>query len=73
MTGKRWTATAGLMAALFFAPLAVGSDPFTAMGAPRLAAPHPAPAFTLPGTDGGKVSLESLRGKAILLYFGASW
>jgi peroxiredoxin Q/BCP len=29
----------------------------------------PAPAFTLPGDDGENVSLESFRGKPVVLYF----
>ena len=51
----------------------VAADPFAAMGVPLLASSYPAPAFTLPGIDGQKVSLESVRGKSVLLYFGASW
>ncbi len=30
---------------------------------------EPAPAFTLPAPDGSEVSLESLRGKKVVLYF----
>jgi peroxiredoxin Q/BCP len=30
---------------------------------------QPAPAFTLPSSDGGDVSLESLRGRPVVLYF----
>jgi peroxiredoxin len=47
-----------------------------AAGAPALAAPHAgdvAPAFTLPRTTGGNLTLSSLHGKAIYLNFFASW
>lgn len=33
----------------------------------------PAPAFDLPGADGGSLALSSLRGKVVLLNFWASW
>ena len=32
-----------------------------------------APAFSLPNLDGQAVSLESLRGKVVLLFFWATW
>jgi cytochrome oxidase Cu insertion factor (SCO1/SenC/PrrC family) len=32
-----------------------------------------APAFSLPNLDGRGVSLESLRGKVVLLFFWATW
>ena len=35
----------------------------------RLEAGRPAPAFTLMDQDGGSVSLESLRGQKVILYF----
>jgi len=73
MRGWRWVKTAALLAALIFAATAGAADPFTAMGVLRSSPPPPATAFTLPGIDGKKVSLESVRGKAVLLYFGASW
>jgi cytochrome c biogenesis protein CcmG/thiol:disulfide interchange protein DsbE len=46
--------------------------------APGEAAPpplldQPAPAFRLRGIDGSTLSLENLRGKFIVLHFGASW
>ena len=32
-----------------------------------------APDWTLPRTDGGTLSLRSLAGKSVLLFFWASW
>lgn len=62
-----------LAAMLPFGPSVLAADPFTAMGVLTLTSPYVAPAFTLPSTTGNKVSLESVRGKVVLIYFGASW
>ncbi len=35
--------------------------------------PKAAPAFSLPGLDGTPQTLESLRGKVVLLFFWATW
>jgi cytochrome oxidase Cu insertion factor (SCO1/SenC/PrrC family) len=35
--------------------------------------PKPAPAFTFPDLDGKLHTLESLRGKVVILYFWATW
>jgi cytochrome oxidase Cu insertion factor (SCO1/SenC/PrrC family) len=58
---------------LFVGTAAFSADPFSGMGVSILPAPYPASTFSIPSTDGGKVSLESVRGKVVLLYFGASW
>jgi len=34
---------------------------------------EPAPLFELPGVQGETVSLQSLRGKLVVIHFGASW
>ena len=35
--------------------------------------PKPAPAFALPALDGRTVRLEDYRGKALLVFFWATW
>ena len=35
--------------------------------------PKPAPAFSLPGLDGTVTRLADLRGKAVLVFFWATW
>lgn len=45
------------------------SDP--AAGHPMVGTP--APAIDLPDTNGGRVSLESYRGKYVVIHFGTSW
>jgi cytochrome oxidase Cu insertion factor (SCO1/SenC/PrrC family) len=35
--------------------------------------PKPAPAFTLPDLDGRPQTLESVRGKVLLLFFWTTW
>jgi len=43
------------------------------MGVQSYQPPKPAPAFTLPGLDGRTVSLNDQTGKALLLFFWATW
>jgi protein SCO1 len=40
---------------------------------PAAQAGHPAPSFDLPALNGGRLSLGSLRGKAVLINFWATW
>ena len=40
---------------------------------PAQAAPRPAPAFALEVFDGKTLTLDSLRGKAVILLFWAPW
>ncbi len=47
------------------------SNPFA--GLPKLTSGRPAPAFSIPGLAGGRVSLASFRGKPTVLNFFASW
>jgi cytochrome oxidase Cu insertion factor (SCO1/SenC/PrrC family) len=43
------------------------------MGVTVYESPKPAPAFALPTLDGRTVRLEDYRGKALLLFFWATW
>ena len=41
--------------------------------ADKLKVGSPPPAFSLPGLDGTPQTLESLRGKVVMLFFWATW
>ena len=43
------------------------------MGVQAYESPRPAPAFALPALDGRTVKLEDQKGKALLLFFWATW
>jgi peroxiredoxin len=43
------------------------------MGVQAYESPKPAPAFALPTLDGRTMRLEDLKGKAVLLFFWATW
>jgi hypothetical protein len=43
------------------------------LGVQAYESPRPAPAFALPALDGRTVRLEDARGKALLLFFWATW
>jgi len=43
------------------------------MGVQTYESPKPAPAFALPTLDGRTVRLEDQKGKAVLLFFWATW
>ena len=43
------------------------------LGVQAYEAPKPAPAFALPALDGRTVRLEDQKGKALLLFFWATW
>jgi len=43
------------------------------LGVQAYESPRPAPDFALPALDGRTVRLEDVRGKALLLFFWATW
>ena len=50
-----------------------GGPAWQKMGVQAYHPPKPAPAFTLPGLDGRTVTLDDQKGKAVLLFFWATW
>ena len=71
-------AAASLLAVALWAAAAVGQPPparpaWQKMGVEAYHPPKPAPAFTLPGLDGRTVTLDDQKGKAVLLFFWATW
>jgi peroxiredoxin len=70
-----FVAVAAVLSVLFFQGLQQSKS--IAAGACLALKPVPqkgqAPAFELPGLDGKKLSLASLRGKVVLLHFWATW
>ncbi|HVU03583.1 MAG TPA: TlpA disulfide reductase family protein [Polyangiaceae bacterium] len=61
----------GVLEVLLFVALFLGVTTFQERN--LLARHSPAPAFTLTALGGNRVSLESLRGKRVLLHFWATW
>ena len=71
-------AAGSLIAAVLWAPVAaaqpsVAPPAWAKMGVQAYDPPKPAPAFALPLLDGRTVRLEGLKGKAVLLFFWATW
>jgi cytochrome oxidase Cu insertion factor (SCO1/SenC/PrrC family) len=71
-------AAASVLAAALWATVAA-AQPAAApaawekMGVQVYESPKPAPVFALPALDGRSVRLEDYRGKALLLFFWATW
>lgn len=63
----------GLAAVFTALVLALPLSAPQAAGAERLEVNMPAPPFELEGMDGSRISLESLKGKVVLLNFWATW
>lgn len=64
---------AALWAAAAAAQPAAVPPAWVKMDAQAYEPPKPAPAFALPALDGGTVRLGDLKGKAVLLFFWATW
>jgi len=55
------------------APAGAAAPDFASFGLSGYEPPKPAPAFALPDLDGRTAKLEDYRGKAVLLFFWATW
>ncbi len=64
---------AALWATVAAAQPAAAPAAWAKMGVQVYESPKPAPAFSLPALDGRTVRLEDYRGKALLLFFWATW
>jgi cytochrome oxidase Cu insertion factor (SCO1/SenC/PrrC family) len=64
---------AALWATVAAAQPAAAPAAWERMGVFVYESPQPAPAFALPALDGRTVRLEDYRGKALLLFFWATW
>jgi len=64
---------AALWATVAAAQPAAAPAAWEKMGVQAYESPKPAPAFALPALDGRTVRLEDYRGKALLLFFWATW
>jgi cytochrome oxidase Cu insertion factor (SCO1/SenC/PrrC family) len=61
------------VAALTVAVVATAAPDFASLQIQPYEPPKAAPAFSLPGLDGTPQTLESLRGKVVMLFFWATW
>ena len=59
--------------ALTVAAVAAAAPDFAGLQIQPYEPPKAAPAFSLPGLDGTPQTLESLRGKVVMLFFWATW
>jgi cytochrome oxidase Cu insertion factor (SCO1/SenC/PrrC family) len=64
---------AALWATVAAAQPAAAPSAWEKMGVQGYESPKPAPTFALPALDGRSVRLEDYRGKALLLFFWATW
>jgi cytochrome oxidase Cu insertion factor (SCO1/SenC/PrrC family) len=73
-----WLAVLVMLAAAVWVEVATGQPAaappsWAKLDVQAYEAPKPAPAFALPALDGRIVRLEEQRGKALLLFFWATW
>jgi len=68
----RFVAAAAVVALTIVAVAAAAPD-FASLQIQPYEPPKPAPAFSLPDLEGKQQTLESLRGKVVLLFFWATW
>lgn len=55
------------------AAVAAAAPDFASLQIQPYEPPKPAPAFSLPDLEGKPQTLESLRGKVVMLFFWATW
>ena len=53
--------------------VAIAAPDFASLQVQPYEPPKPAPAFSLPDLEGKPQTLDSLRGKVVLLFFWATW
>ena len=70
---RRPALAASLVLALLLPPAVAAAPDFASLQIQPYESPKPAPAFTLPDLQGRQVSLASLRGKVVLLFYWATW
>jgi len=68
----RFVAVATVVALTIVAVAAAAPD-FASLQIQPYEPPKPAPAFSLPDLEGKPQTLESLRGKVVMLFFWATW
>jgi cytochrome oxidase Cu insertion factor (SCO1/SenC/PrrC family) len=68
----RFVAVATVVALTIVAVAAAAPD-FASLQIQPYEPPKPAPAFSLPDLEGKQQTLESLRGKVVMLFFWATW
>lgn len=77
MSARRLAAATLIAAALWAgaaaAQPAAAPPAWEKLGVQAYEAPRPAPPFALPALDGRTVRLEDAKGKALLLFFWATW
>jgi cytochrome oxidase Cu insertion factor (SCO1/SenC/PrrC family) len=77
VSARRLAASTLIAAALWAGPAAAqpaaAPPAWEKLGVQAYEAPKPAPAFALPALDGRTVRLEDQKGKAVLLFFWATW
>lgn len=77
MSARRLAASTLIAAALWAgaaaAQPAAAPPAWEKLGVQAYEAPRPAPPFALPALDGRTVRLEDQKGKALLLFFWATW
>ena len=77
MSARRLAASTLIAAALWAgaaaAQPAAAPPAWEKLGVQAYEAPKPAPPFGLPALDGRTVRLEDQKGKALLLFFWATW